>query len=659
MKHSGTFAKRNAAAGNGLNRPASAENIRKKHTLTGSFMLHGAIMLGVAAIPAAPATAQQAAGSNGVNAPDTVKKPAKNTGAKTQGSSGTAVKTDNGATPAPAANAAAAPAGTTPAAPAANAAAAPSGTDAAPAATQGAAPAQITLTAAGGTAVAVPGGPVTNLADVVVTARLQQEKIQDVPIPVTAVGGADLDREHAKNVEDYAQKVPDLAVANGNARQTSIAIRGVGKNAGNESLEGSVGVIVDGVFMTQPGQTWGDYVDLDHIEVIRGPQGTLLGKNTTMGVVNIVTKPPSFTPENELEISYGSRNYFVAKASSTGTLIPDTLAYRITSNFDYQDGFLKNINPDGGNWQDSTDRWGGRVQLLYTPNADFTSRIIVDHAQSIDYNNTGAELVFDPSTFSNGTLRTIDFTSRLARFGYTPILGSTSIADFNGAKPSTTSQDGISVQNDYKLNKDWAITSISAVRAYMFDPQNDGDHTGLDIMPAPSGVHVETQQYSEELRLASLPSPGRFIDYQIGLYAMHEDAQTIQHQGYGTDAGAFFASNAQYAATSAAALRDSLNGVVVNTILDPSTTSLAAFTQETVHITNEAALTLGVRDTWEDKTNWTQKWATGGVNLGSLYSGTNLTNATAIQNAQEGLYTEGTGPISGKGNSGEFRFLAH
>ena len=134
------------------------------------------------------------------------------------------------------------------------------------------------------------------------------------------MGGDTLVRLNAVTVTDFAKLTPNLLVNAPNARQTSIAIRGIGKNTANDALEPSVGVIIDGVASAYIAQSWGDFPDVDHIEVERGPQGTLLGKNTTLGVVQIVTKAPSFQDGYTAEVGAGTGNGLDGKFSATGPL---------------------------------------------------------------------------------------------------------------------------------------------------------------------------------------------------------------------------------------------------------------------------------------------------------------------------------------------------
>lgn len=516
-----------------------------------------------------------------------------------------------------------------------------------PAAAQAGAPAStVTLTPTGGSAgtVAVGAGS-ASIQDVIVTARLREEKLQDVPIPATAVSGDTLAKFHQDTVKDYTEQAPSLTVNAPNARQTSIAIRGVGKNTANDALELSVGVIVDGVWVSTVGMSWADFADLDHIEILRGPQGTLLGKNTTLGVLNITTKAPSFTPEKEIEVTYGNRDLFVTKASSTGTLIENTLAYRASVYFDEQAGFLKNDLPGGDAYDGAAERWGGRLQFLYTPNANVTNRTIIDHGQSNERVNVPIQLQ-DPANYTdNGAARSITYSSRLARFPYTPSFGSWTTTDLNAQKPINTSQDGISTQTDWKVDG-FTITSISAYRDFHFDALNDTDGTSLDI--SRSGTLVNAKQYTQELRLTSPANQdvlGQKFDYQAGLFALRNETDTTSRTIYGGNAGEFYASNSQYAALKATpqALTDLLNGVFLRDEEHPDTTSLAAYGQTTWHATSKADLTLGVRNTYEDKTSWTERWYTGGVDPSTLTA-----NALAIRNTTLKLFTNGSGVLPGQ-----------
>src|SRR5689334_8882780 len=134
--------------------------------------------------------------------------------------------------------------------------------------------------------------------EVVVTARNRSERAQEVPIPISVLVADVLDRERLFTVADLSQRAPGLTATTPNARRTGISIRGIGKTSGNDNMEPAVGVIVDDVFLGHAGMTYQDFTDLERVEILRGPQGTLLGKNTSIGAIKYTSRAPSFTPES-------------------------------------------------------------------------------------------------------------------------------------------------------------------------------------------------------------------------------------------------------------------------------------------------------------------------------------------------------------------------
>ena len=471
-------------------------------------------------------------------------------------------------------------------------------------------------------------------SDIVVTARNRGERVQDVPIPITVVTGEEIDRLRLDTIKDYALKVPNLLVNAPNARQSSIAIRGLGKNTANDGMEASVGLIVDNVFAGHVGMSWVNYVDVDRIELLRGPQGTLLGKNTTLGVLNITTRGPYFEPGATADVSVGSRNSILAKASVTGP-VNDWLAFRASVYYDKRDGFLDNPSVPGESFL-GVNRGGARLQLLAKPGDGFSARIIAEYFDASELINTRPPRV-DPATFADGSPRSPTYGSRLARdwfAGFQPIYGSFSRLSLDSQRPLKTRQYGLSAELNWTLG-DYTLTSISAYRRLDFDAKNDTDYTPFNIVDY-NGTLLKTQQVTQEIRFAS-PSGGDIpIDYQVGLFFLHSDIETTSRQRFGADAGAFYASGGQYAALNAtaegrAALADSLRGVRVLVAEQPRATSIAAFGQLNWHITPRATLTLGIRDTQEWKNNDIAKTAETPLALESRYAGAILTNAQAVR----------------------------
>ena len=147
-------------------------------------------------------------------------------------------------------------------------------------------------------------------AELLVTARRREEGLQDVPIPVSAVSGTELAEQHLDRIGDYTVRIPNFTAIQQNTRVSGLYVRGVGGNASNDGAEGGVGLIVDNVFFTHVGFSWLDFVDLESVEVVRGPQGTLLGKNTTVGAVIVRTAQPSFDPSFSGSLTVANRDRY-------------------------------------------------------------------------------------------------------------------------------------------------------------------------------------------------------------------------------------------------------------------------------------------------------------------------------------------------------------
>lgn len=464
-----------------------------------------------------------------------------------------------------------------------------------------------------------------NLSEVVVTSRRKEEKLQEVPIPIAVISGEQMKRDNIVSVQDFARRVPNLGVTSGNVRQTSIALRGLGKNSGNESMESSVGVMVDNVWSSWVGSTWTNFADIDHVEVLRGPQGTLQGKNSNLGLVNVVTQAPSFKSGYYIDGFGGNRDALQGKASATGAILPGLLAYRGSFYVDKRDGFISNLDVarTAGKLQE-TNAMGGRLQFLLTPSDTLSARFIVDRSSSSSSQSI-YPLIEDPATFADGTARTTSFSSRLARDWFDNLRNSgqpiTSIGDprrvaKDNHQVSRGDQQGVSGEINWDV-LGHKLTSISAYRYSLFEPHHDGDQSTADISHI-GGWTVKNRQWSQEFRIAS-QAPGP-IDYQAGLFAMRSSADVLNQTLYGSDAGAFYATNAQYASLNSSAggrelLTKSLDGVYRTGYRNPETNSYAAFGQVNWHITKAATLTLGLRNTFEQRENSGYETYTGGAVL--------------------------------------------
>jgi iron complex outermembrane receptor protein len=491
------------------------------------------------------------------------------------------------------------------------------------------------------------------LGEIVVQSRRKEEKLQDVPLPISVVGGETIKRDNIVSVSEITQKVPNLLFTASNSRQTSIAIRGLGKNASDEARDPSVGVQVDNVPIIWPGSAYTNFVDLDHIEVLRGPQGTLQGKNANLGLLNIVTKAPSWTPQYYIEGFAGNRDSLQGKAAASGPILDGLLAYRGSFYIDKRDGFVDNLdNPVTVGKLKETNRLGGRLQFLFTPTDKLAARIILDRAsasntQIADYN------IADPKSFTSGALRTTSWSNSLARdhFNnngkpYQPISGNPRQVAFDDIRNSRGDQQGVSGEINYDI-PGHKLTSISAYRWGLFEPHNDGDRSPFAISEIAGGT-VEARQWSQEVRLTSKEPGFGFIDYQVGGLGLRTNNDVTSQTAYGADAGAFYASNTAYSRLNSTGvgqqlMRDSLDGLLTTQTYNPTVTSLSAFGQADLHITNKATLTLGVRHTWEDRNNKTSKSF---ITPHSVLSQANYAGATA-QDITDALSIRGNGKSGG------------
>ncbi|MCQ8118949.1 TonB-dependent receptor [Methylomonas rosea] len=467
-----------------------------------------------------------------------------------------------------------------------------------------------------------------DLSEVVVTSRRKEEKLQEVPIPVAVINRETLERDNVVSVQDFSRRAPNLGVTSANARQTSIALRGLGKNSGNESMEPSVGVMVDNVWRAWTGAAWANFADLDQVEVLRGPQGTLQGKNSNLGLLNITTKAPSFKNSYYVDGFAGSRDALQGKFGATGTILPGLLAYRASGFIDKRDGFVKNFDVHRSEGDlGETNALGGRLQFLFTPSEDLSARLIVDKTASTQTMSV-QPLIADPTRFDDGTLRTTTFSTRLARDWFNTlrsngqavtVIGDPRAMANNERRQSRGDGSGVSAE----INWDVAghrFTSISAYRDALFEPNHDGESSTADVERI-SGWTVKNEQWSQELRLAS-KDPGP-VDYQFGVFAMRAIADTFNQRLFGVDAGAFHASNSQYALLNATpASRQLLAASMRDTMLTqnvvPATDSYAGYGQINWHVTDDATLTLGLRNTFERRENTGYSRNLGGVNLDTL-----------------------------------------
>jgi len=280
-----------------------------------------------------------------------------------------------------------------------------------------------------------------------------------------------------------------------NGRNTTLNIRGLGSTFGltNDGIDPGVGFYIDGVYYARPAATAIDFVDLDQIEILRGPQGTLFGKNTTAGAFNITTRPASFKPDANFEISYGNFGFIQAKASITGP-ISNKIAARISFSGTQRDGLLYNVRTDQK--VNDLNNLGFRGQLLYTPSDNIKITLAGDYAQQRP--NGYAQVVAGVVVTKRAAYRQFDNIIKDLNYNLVSRNGFDRHIDTDTNWKTNNDLAGISLNVDAKMGKG-TLTSTTAWRYWKWDPTNDRDFIGLPALTKSQG-NSKHNQFSQEIR---------------------------------------------------------------------------------------------------------------------------------------------------------------
>jgi len=347
---------------------------------------------------------------------------------------------------------------------------------------------------------------VAQLEEVIVTATKRTENLQDVPISITALSETTLQEAGVENIEDVAQLVPSLTVnTNVSPFAAGVRIRGFGTQQNDPSLEASVALILDGVYMGRSGLGMSDLTDVERIEVLQGPQGTLYGKNSNAGVVSIITKDPN-TEETEGFVEATLGNYAEQRyVSSVSGPINEQWAYRLSGSWHDEDGWMES---DTGDDLNAATDWNARGKLLWEPSDELSLLL------------TGSHVDRNTSCCAPDAIQTPAITDELARQGF-PIPKNDAFDWKNNVDVDSNfdmTADAFNLKIDYDLS--WAaITSLSAWNEYDYSSTADGDRSQLDVLNLLNDQY-SGNAWSEELRLTSeLDGP---LQYMTGLYYAYE-----------------------------------------------------------------------------------------------------------------------------------------
>jgi len=371
----------------------------------------------------------------------------------------------------------------------------------------------------------------TAIAEIVVTAQKRAENLQDVPVSVTALTADTLSARGVNNVLALNNMAPGMRIsANDAAANPKIYIRGVGLSDFNPNASSGVGVYVDGVYIGSPLAQMAGFYDLAQVEVLRGPQGTLYGRNTNGGAINITTKRPSQTFTADASLEYATFNAVTAEAAVGGPIVADKLAFRAAGQWVKDDGYT--YNRVTGNDVNAADHWAGRLSLLYTPTDDFEllaqvnryvnrgDAIAPEHRALFPATAaaTGADGLCAPASYGSGACTDL--------LGYADTDKNPRAIDANLEGKDKVDLFGASAQATWSFNG----LQLVSVTAWQWAHRNDLENTdGSPAQMLEINYRSRQQQFTQELRLQSDNPSGR-LNWVVGGYFMDETVQDNTRQ---------------------------------------------------------------------------------------------------------------------------------
>ena len=465
---------------------------------------------------------------------------------------------------------------------------------------------------------------------IIVTARRRQETAQAVPLAISVIKADSVESTGNFNVVKLQQLAPTLQVYTSNPRNTSVNIRGLGVPFGltSDGFEQGVGIYVDDVYNSRVAAATFDFLDVAQVEILRGPQGTLYGKNTSAGAIAITTNQPTFDFEGRAELTVGNLAFKQAKAAISGPL-SDTVAVRLATAITSRRGTIYNVT--SRQWINGQDNLGLRAQLLFQPNSALSVTLAGDYSAQ------------DPECCGTVFVRTGQ-TQRAQSRQYDAL-----VAAINAASPSRAyavpSRDPYDRLTDLDSNLNagnkiggasvkvkWdvgsgTLTSVSAWRFWDWKPENDRDFTGLSIV-AKSQNPSQQDQYSQELRY-NHSSPK--VDFVAGVFGFHQRIDTQGTEQQGADAAVWSTGNAS-------TLSSTLAGLTASNTQWLKSTSAALFGQASWKVTDRLTLQPGLRLNYDKKSGYYQRVVTTGTGALITSCAPTATTGNAALTAQCGVY---------------------
>ena len=349
------------------------------------------------------------------------------------------------------------------------------------------------------------------LEEIVVTSTKRQSTLQEIPVAVSVVQADELKQSQVLDVKDLQFLVPSLRVTQlQTSGNTNFVIRGFGNGANNAGIEPSVGVFIDGVYRSRSAAAMNDLPNLERIEVLRGPQSTLFGKNASAGVISVVTAKPDLDETNgSASVTVGDYSQYIIKADVNGPL-SDTVAFGLSGSYNQRDGYYDNLA--GGDALGELNRYGVRGDLYFVPSDALEVRVIADYSK-LDEACCGVANLFNGPT--GAVIQAIGGNLvPNAPFAYEGYYDFTPVNEFESS--------GISAQVDYDINESVTLTSITSFRNLDRFDNSDVDFTSAPLIDPNTGnlTDLKIDTITQELRLAGSTET---MDWMVGGFYFDEE----------------------------------------------------------------------------------------------------------------------------------------
>jgi outer membrane receptor protein involved in Fe transport len=459
---------------------------------------------------------------------------------------------------------------------------------------------------------------------IIVTATRRAQDVQDIPLAVTAISPQQLDNQGVVNIQQVTALAPSFSASQAQLASGSVVlrVRGVGTTSNNIGFESAVGIFIDGAYQSRPGVALGEFVDVERVEVLRGPQGTLFGRNTSAGALNVTNVRPDVTEFGGfVNAGYGNFNEVSVQGAVNVPIVQDNLALRVTGAYRQRDGFLDVVDRTGtkvGETND-VDQYLVRAQLGWDTDSGLRGRIIADYSNS-QSSCCGAIELYQTPLVTGGIFANVGLganggngqpsvsTTPRDQAAFEQALENR-VVSANFAPIADIDNYGVTGELEFPLSDSADLIFIGSYRKYESFENYDSDFTGLDIFNV-DALNLEIDTYTAELRLQG-ESLGGKLNYMVGgFYSDETIDQSVNfalgadfEENFGVLLGGLFGPNPLqllHSLTPGVTPRDP-NGTSTTNRFQQDAKSYAIFTHNSLEIADGLELTVGARYSWEEK----------------------------------------------------------